>query len=599
MKFNALDIKNIRPLGWLKRQLEIQSSGLHGNLDVVWKDVAQSRWLGGDGDGWERFPYFLDGYIPLAYLTRDAEKINKVRKYVDCILKGQTESGFIKPINMSLDEAEQIDRWSTFLLLKVLVMYADYSDDNRIEGVVDNALKYLYQSVNKKTLKDWASARWFECYIPILWLYKRRPQEYLMLLAHKLRAHGIDYLYATKLWQQPRKEWSYETHVVNIAMALKYDAVYSELMGEPYRGGAEKLLEVLTEKHGTAYGHFNGDECLAGTSPVQGSELCGIVEAMYSYEWLVAVTGENKWADKLEALCFNGLPATITDDMWAHQYDQQVNQIACKSYDPFIFGSNGPEANMFGLEPHFGCCTANFGQGFPKFCASAVMGDNDGFVVVSPVPLQASRQIDGKTVTLTVDGEYPFRKQVTLTVDGDVKVKVHIPSGVAFDCDAPFAQNDGWICLLMQANTPVHITYHFEAHFEQRPNGAQCVRYGQLLFALPIAHKTERFEYVRNGVERKYPYCDYAFYPTENWQYAFAADSLVVEECDFENAFSRTNPPLKIKAVLAPVEWGFEQGYEDIACSVAGNVRTGANVEKRLVPYGSTYLRITEMKSIK
>lgn len=599
MKFHALDIKNICPLGWIKRQLEIQSSGLHGNLDVIWHDVAQSRWLGGEGDGWERFPYFLDGYIPLAYLTKDAEKICKVRKYIDCILQGQLESGFIKPINMSLEEAESIDRWSTFLLLKVLVMYADYSGDKRIEEVVDKALKYLYHSVNKRTLKDWASARWFECYISILWLYKRRPQEYLMLLAHKLKAQGIDYLYATKLWQQPRKEWSYETHVVNIAMALKYDAVYSELMGEHYSGGAEKLLEVLAEKHGTAYGHFNGDECLAGTSPVQGSELCGIVEAMYSYEWLVAVTGENKWADKLEELCFNGLPATITEDMWAHQYDQQVNQIACKSYDPFIFGSNGPEANMFGLEPHFGCCTANFGQGFPKFCASAVMGSDDGFVVVSPVPIQASTQIDDRKVTLTVEGEYPFRRKVALTVDGNANVKVHIPNGVAFDCDAPFEQHNGWICLAMQADISVHITYHFKAYFEQRPNGAKCVKYGPLLFALPIAYKISRFEYIRNGIERKYPYCDYSFTPTENWRYAFATDSLVVEELSFENAFSRTHPPLRIKTVLAPVEWGFEPGYEDIASSIEGDVRTGSNVEKQLVPYGATYLRITEMKSIK
>ncbi len=599
MKFHALDINNIRPLGWLKRQLEIQSSGLHGNLDIVWPDVAQSRWLGGEGDGWERFPYFLDGYIPLAYLTRDQEKINKVHKYIDCILSGQLESGFIKPTNMSLEEADSIDRWSTFLLLKVLVMYADYSGDERIEDAVDKALKYLYSSINKRTLKDWASARWFECYIPILWLYKRRPEEYLILLAHKLKTQGIDYLYATKLWQQPRKEWSYETHVVNIAMALKYDAVYSELMGELYSNGAEKLLKVLTEKHGTAYGHFNGDECLAGTSPVQGSELCGIVEAMYSYEWLIAVTGNGKWADKLEELCFNGLPATISEDMWAHQYDQQVNQIACKKYEPFIFGTNGPESNMFGLEPHFGCCTANFGQGFPKFCASAVMGDDNGFVVISPVPIQASKLVDDKIVTLTVNGGYPFRKQITLTADGNTKVKVHIPGGVSFDCDAPFEQNDDWICLTMQANISVHITYHFKARFEQRPNGAKCVKYGQLLFALPISYKTSRFEYVRNNVERRLPYCDYAFYPTENWQYAFATNKLVVEEHDFENAFSRTKPPLIIKTTLAPVEWGFEQGYEDIASNIAGDVRTGANVEKQLVPYGATYLRITEMKSVK
>ena len=41
----------IRPQGWLRRQLEIQAEGLSGNLDKVWPDVRDSRWIGGDRDG--------------------------------------------------------------------------------------------------------------------------------------------------------------------------------------------------------------------------------------------------------------------------------------------------------------------------------------------------------------------------------------------------------------------------------------------------------------------------------------------------------------------------------------------------------------------
>ena len=29
-------------------------------------------------------------------------------------------------------------------------------------------------------------------------------------------------------------------------------------------------------------------------------------------------------------------------------------------------------------------------------------------------------------------------------------------------------------------------------------------------------------EYTRNGVERKFPYCDYEIYPESRWNYAFA-----------------------------------------------------------------------------
>ena len=54
--------------GWLRRQLEIQANSLSGNLDKMWPDIQDSAWIGGDREGWERVPYWLDGFIPLAYL---------------------------------------------------------------------------------------------------------------------------------------------------------------------------------------------------------------------------------------------------------------------------------------------------------------------------------------------------------------------------------------------------------------------------------------------------------------------------------------------------------------------------------------------------
>ena len=47
-------------------------------------------------------------------------------------------------------------------------------------------------------------------------------------------------------------------------------------------------------------------------------------------------------------VCFD---ATFNDDMWAHQYDQQANQVVCKVSPERIYTNNGPDANLFGLEP--------------------------------------------------------------------------------------------------------------------------------------------------------------------------------------------------------------------------------------------------------
>ena len=63
----------LRPAGWLKKQLEIQAAGLSGHLDKIWPDVRDSRMDRRGTRGWERVPYWLDGFIPLAWLLEDED----------------------------------------------------------------------------------------------------------------------------------------------------------------------------------------------------------------------------------------------------------------------------------------------------------------------------------------------------------------------------------------------------------------------------------------------------------------------------------------------------------------------------------------------
>ena len=69
-KWNFYTSNEIKPEGWLRRQLEIQAKGLSGNLHKIWPDIRDSAWIGGNCEGWERVPYWLDGFIPLFFLIR-------------------------------------------------------------------------------------------------------------------------------------------------------------------------------------------------------------------------------------------------------------------------------------------------------------------------------------------------------------------------------------------------------------------------------------------------------------------------------------------------------------------------------------------------
>lgn len=606
-KFQFFTKGEVKPEGWLKRQLRIQADGLSGNLDKVWPDVRDSQWIGGDRDGWERVPYWLDGFIPLAYLLEDEDLIARAKKYVDGILDRQCEDGWICPC--SLDERRSYDLWSGILIAKVLVMYADLSGDERVEDAVYRFFKNMWEFTRGVTIHNWASLRWFETLIPLYWMYERRPEDWMMRLAHRLQEQGYDYerLFNPYRDQKPERVWTYSTHVVNLAMAIKQGALVSRMDGSDPEAFAHRMLKNLFKYHGMAVGHFTGDECVMGDSPVQGTELCSVVEAMYSYEHLLAIAGDPVWGDYLERLAFNALPATISADMWTHQYDQQTNQIRCARLpeDHVVFGTNGRESHLFGLEPNFGCCTANFNQGWPKLAMSAFMSSEDGIVSAVLAPASVHTVIGGQTVNVRLDTEYPFRDTLTYTVTADAptefELKIRIPSCVkAARVDGKCATPGTFYSIkqVWSGETRVEVVFDFECRLAERPRDMKVLWRGPLLYSVAIKERWEKLEYVRSNVERKFPYCDYELYPESDWNYGFTADEhfAVSENPIGDYPFSTEQPPVEISAMLAPIDWPEEYGVaavEPRSRKAQGDARA-----VRMIPYGCARLRMTEMPTV-
>src|SRR5262249_9771247 len=99
------------------------------------------------------------------------------------------------------------------------------------------------------------------------------------------------------------------------------------------------------------------------------------------------------------------------------QYDQQCNQVICSRQGEHVYTNNGPDSNLYGLEPNFGCCTANLHQGWPKFASHLWMKTGDGgLAVVAYAPCVVETRIQGQPVKVGVETEYPFRAGVTLKV---------------------------------------------------------------------------------------------------------------------------------------------------------------------------------------
>lgn len=606
--FDPLPLRSVTPRGWLRRQLRLQADGLSGHIDEIWEDLSDNAWRGGVNDGWERGPYYADGLVPLAYLLNDDDLTAKAEGWVNDFLDSQDGAGWFAPASTK-ESLNQGDPWPRFVVCKALRQYYEATGDEAAFDAVCDFAAYLFEHPNKWALDSWAEMRWMEMGATVEWLFEQTGDEWLLELLDLLVERGYDWTDHFHDFRYKRKQIAdptLETHVVNNAMGLKAPAVrYRYTSSDTHRRAVSDGLGALNRFHGQATGLFTGDEHLSGKNPSQGTELCAVVEFMHSLEYLASVLGDAVFGDQLERIAYNALPATLTPNMWAHQYDQQANQVLCSVAERAW--TNGPDANVFGQTPHFGCCHANFHQGWPKFAANLWMRSGDGLVAVAYAPSEVTTTVSGGTpVTVVAETKYPFETDVSITVDPEEPVSFPLDLRIpAWTVNPTVTTPDGTTRTVTPAefrtidrewtagdrlklDLPAPVTA------ERRYHGSVALTRGPLVFASNV------------GAERKLiggtpPHGEWEYHPTEPWNYALAVDtadpatSVDVEPTGLsEVPFSPESPPVEatVDARRVP-EWELEDNWAGQI--PASPTRSAEPTESlTLVPYGATNLRVTE-----
>jgi DUF1680 family protein len=623
--FRPLPLGAIRPTGWLLRQLRLQVEGLTGHLDEFWPDVARSRWFGGDAEGWERAPYWLDGAIPLAFILDHTALKGRITGYVDHIVRHQRPDGWYAPYAEDA-AAKPYDLWAILLVNKALVQYHELTGDAGVLEAVSRSLRALSDGLGRTPLFDWGRFRWYEGLVSTFYVYERTREPWLLELARTLRAQGVDFeaLYRTEDVTLPtprRGLWKWTKHVVNTAMATKAAALSWRIDQRPGdRAFATRMIEILDRHHGQVTGMFSGDECLAGRNPLQGTELCAVVEFLYSLEHLFSAFGDPAFAERLERVAFNALPATFAPDMWSHQYDQQVNQAQCTINPDNLWTTNGAESNLYGLEPNYGCCTSNMHQGWPKLAAHLWMKTPDeGLVAAAYAPSRAEFSSRGVPVTVQLDTDYPFRETLAITVRAERPVRFPLVLRVpAWTKGATVrvggrdqAMAAGSLHRLEQewsGETALEVRFPMAPAVSLRYNGAVAVERGPLVYALALGEEWTRVN--ADKPHRELPHGDFEVRPTTPWNYALILDparpeeSLRFEEKPVgERPFSPEGAGMAAwaKARRLP-KWTLAHGWageispaDSAWARPASPASFGPVEEVRLIPYGCTNIRITEL----
>ncbi len=626
--YATLPIGAIEPEGWMKEQLQRMADGMTGHLDEWYPTVGVSNgWVGGDGDVWERGPYWLDGLVPLAYLLDDARLIEKARPYIEWTLASQDSTGYFGPVpeeEGTENRAQQqrtnaADWWPRMVMMKVLQQYHEATGDERVIDLMTRYLRYQLAMLDEYPLDHWtgwAGARGGDNHMSVIWLYNRTGDEFLLELADKLHAQTYDWVGNFEAGATATDYW--RTHVVNVAMAIKQPIQQYVTSGDRrYLDALHTGLRALMREHGQAVGMFSGDELLHGTDPVHGIELCAIVEFMFSLENVILNTGDLSFADRLERVAYNALPTQVTDDQRDRQYFQQVNQIRLTDGDHGLFFNAYEDAVCYGLLTGYPCCTTNLHQGWPKLVQHSWLATADGgLAAMVYMPSSVTAMVaGGSDVTIREVTAYPMEDVIRFTVETAETVEFPLHLRIpAWSPDFRLTVNGeiitgeaGSMVIINRKwghGDVVEMTLPAELEFSRWHENSVAVHRGPLLFSMPVRGEMSESKARTYGTNTENMR---TVEPTEPWNFGLVLNRQnmtegfeLVRESDVPDYFwTEEDVPVKLRARGVRIPNWTE--YNTAAGPMPPSPLRMPDATMHdiiMIPYGATTLRVTTFPEV-
>lgn len=657
-----LPLGAIQPRGWLHVQLERQRDGLTGNLDVQYEQIIGKRngWLGGDGDGWERGPYWLDGLLPLAHLLGDQNLIAKAKPWIEWSLANQAASGYFgpkpfdrePPAEPGMQKTPREDWWPRMVMLKVLQQHYSATGDRRVIELMLRYFRYQLAQLPRTPLDHWsfwANRRAADNLMIVYWVYNLTGERFLLELAdlmhqqtfpyaevflneHPSPSPDLAHLYPYNvgnrfpfnkdLVARLSVDQLQSFHCVNLAQGIKTPIVYAQQHPDDRSLHAVKrALADIKRHHGQPQGMYGGDEPLHGNNPTQGIELCSVVEMMFSLESMLAISGDLDFTDRLEWIAYNALPAQVTADYGRRQYFQCANQalVTRARRNFYEEDSHGGTDLCFGLLTGYPCCTCNMHQGWPKFVQNLWYATADGglaALVYGPCEVRWT-VAGGVPVRVTQDTSYPFEESVRFRVCVDRPVRFPLRLRVpqwAVDVELRINSKVATAAPIQRVLTldrdwadgdVVTVSFATAIRASRWAENSVAIERGPLVYSLKIDEEWRR-------VSRSDSYGEYyEVHPKSPWNYGLLESAIQRPDKGFAFERQKTaakypwtadNAPLALRAQAKRIpQWGLynHQAGPLPHSRPQRHLESSPEENITLLPYGCTRLRITEFPVVR
>ena len=644
-KYIELPATAVSPKGWLLNQLKIMRDGTTGHLDEVHNKIKNDNgWLGGRGDGWEETPYWLDGAVPLAYLLDDKMLKEKVLRYINWTLDNQRPSGYFGPITkwerqtgkkITADSCRYgEDWWPKMIMLKVLQQYHMATNDPRVIPFMKNYFNYQLKTLKECPIPkwtEWAQSRGADNIVVAQWLYGITKDPSLLRLSELIHTQSFTWSswFLGRDWVinaatlQNEKAWM-TRHGVNVGMGIKDPVVHYQRTGDTiYLKALRTGFNDLMTLHGLPFGMFSADEDLHGNDPTQGTELCAVVESMFSLELAIGLTGDPRYMDALERMTFNALPAQTTDDYNNKQYFQIANQVNIKrGVFNFSLPFEREMNNVMGMRSGYTCCLANMHQGWTKFASHLWFATPDkGLAALhfSPNQIKAKVGKDNTEIVIEEETTYPFNGRVDFLISSskDVSFPLHVripgwcrQAAITLN-GQPFRTEKGGQVIIVNRTWKngdrLTLEFPLEVSTSNWGRNSRAVERGPLVYGLKLEEQWQKETDEREG--------DYFTVLTKSdWNYGLL-DSMVknagkaiqvkeVKPVTETFLWNQVNAPLELKVLGKKIpDWKIVNDVAPQPVTARDGLymgKTESRVEElTLIPYGCTKLRIVAFPVVK
>jgi hypothetical protein len=616
-KYNLFSPTAITTEGWLHQFLEYQKSGLTGNIEAAGYPFNTGMWMAEiDNKTTDRFwwpyeqsGYFVDGCLKAGYLLRDTFLINKTKKQVNYVLNKKNADGRLGPQDLK-------GRWNKWPYTGFLRSFMTEYTVNHDPRIIDAMLKHYstYKGEEFADELDLCNAE------EMCWLYGISGD---ISMLHKAETAYATFKSDHKYRDRDGKDIDFASDMV----PNYHGVVYIEIVKIPailysYTGKKEYLNEALhgisqMEKYDMLVsGVPSSTEHLDGISETAGHETCNLSTIPYTYGYMLQITGNAIWADKIEKAVFNAGIGAITKDFRSHQYFSAPNQFIATMTSNHLGYDDARMAFLPGFDTE--CCTGNVNRFMPYYIDQMWLATKDGGIAAAlfgPSEIDAVVGNSKQPVKISETTKYPFEEKIDFKISTKIAVNFPFQLRIPAWCKNPSIAINGkkidavvtpgqfyTINRVFADGDKVTLSVPMSVKITSWPNNGVAVERGPIVYSYPIPATVDTVANYKKSTAA-FPGTEYR--PAASWNYTLlvnnASDVQVIKHSGYGYPWSGTAEPVVLKVPAEKLEnWKLKQvtdskGQPTLQTSTfpANRDSTGKKEYIDLVPYGSTFLRVT------